>query len=143
MVIPKIVKNGDIVGQPFPGAQAGSGWMKRVIYPPHVQSKGTFFGVAEVHPGVSPHRWHTHVSDKAEGYSVEYPHDFEEIYYIIGGNGVVQWKEDGEIKEEKVGPGDTVFFPVGVGEHQLFNNGKDKIIMVFCGSPTPKVTVNR
>ncbi len=39
--------------------------------------------------------------EKAEGYEVKSPENFEEIYYIIRGAGVMQWKaEDGRIIKE-------------------------------------------
>lgn len=71
-----------------------------------------------------------------------YPENFEEVYHIISGNWVIQWKTDGgEVNEAKVGAGDTVFFSAGVGVHQLFNNGQEKIVMICCGGPTAKVTM--
>lgn len=138
----KIIGSNEVVPAPLPGAEgAKAGWIKRIVYPPHVITKGSFLGVAEFNPGYSVHRWHTHTRDKAEGYEVIYPENFEEIYYIVSGSGVIQWKtQDGKIKEEKVNPGDTMFMPVGVVEHQLLNNGIEKMVIVFCGSPTPKVT---
>lgn len=141
----KIFRSGDVESTSLPGAGGGNaGWIKRIIYPQNIITKGSFFGVAEANPGFSPHRWHRHISDKAEGYEVVYPKDFEEIYYIISGSGIVQWNtEDGRIEEEKVSAGDTIFFPVDVAKHQLFNNGTEKIVMVFCGSPTAKVTVTK
>jgi mannose-6-phosphate isomerase-like protein (cupin superfamily) len=117
-----------------------AGWMKKIIYPPKVITKGLFSGVAEVNPGYSPHRWHTHISDKFEEYEAIYPEDFEEMYFIVSGSGVVQWNtEDGKTKEEKVGAGDTILFPAGVGKHQLLNSGSEKMFIVFCGYPTAKV----
>ena len=99
-------------------------------------------GVSEVNPGYSIHRWHRHVTDKAEGYQVVYPENFEEVYHIIRGSGVIQWKpEKGGMREEKVKAGDTVFLPVDVVEHQLLNTGTEKMYLVFCGSPTPRVTL--
>ena len=137
----KIVRSMDIEPNPLPGAEGNVGWLKRIIYPPYVVSKGVWLGIAEVIPGHSPHQWHSHQKGhKFEGYEVVYPKDFEEIYYIYNGNGVVQWKtNDGKIKEEKVSSGDAIFFPVGVAEHQLFNSGTQKLSLVFCGSPTHKV----
>ena len=140
----KIIRGKEIEANNLPASGKEAGWMKRIVYPPHVVTEGSFFGTAEVNPGYSPHRWHTHTSDKAEGYEVIYPKDFEEIYHILSGSGVVQWKtEEGKIQEEKVGPGDTLFFPVGIAEHQLFNNGTDKIVLIFCGSPTAKVSLKK
>lgn len=141
----KIFRSSEIESIHLIGAGSPKGgWMKRIIYPENVVTKRTFFGLAEVNPGYSPHRWHTHTTDKAEGYEVVYPKDFEEIYYIISGRGIVQWNsEDGKINEEKVNAGDTIFFPTGVAKHQLLNNGTEKIVMVFCGSPTSKVTLTK
>lgn len=135
----KILKLNNIESRLLPGARSEEGgWMKRVVCPANVNTKGTVMGVSEVNPGYSPHRWHTHTIDRAEGYEIVYPEKFEEIYHIVRGSGVVQWKtEDGHIKEEKVGAGDTIFFPVGVAEHQLYNNSSEKIVVIFCGSPIP------
>jgi quercetin dioxygenase-like cupin family protein len=45
--------------------------------------------------------------------------------------------------EEKVSAGDTIFLPVNVAEHQLLNNGTEKMFVIFCGSPTPKVKLTK
>jgi mannose-6-phosphate isomerase-like protein (cupin superfamily) len=141
----KIFRSSEIESLQLVGAGSfKGGWMKRIIYPENVVTKRTFFGLAEVNPGYSPHRWHTHTADIAGGYEVVYPKDFEEIYYIISGSGIVQWNsEDGKTHEEKVNASDTIFFPTGVAKHQLLNNGTEKIVMVFCGSPTSKVTLTK
>jgi len=141
----KIFRLRDIESHPLAAIHSKEGgFIKRIIYPLNVNTKGLIFGFAEVNPGYSPHRWDAHIADKAPGFEVTYPKDFEEVYYIISGSGVVQWKtEDGEIKEEKVSAGDTKFFPIGVSEHQLFNNSTENIIMVYCGSPllSPKINI--
>jgi oxalate decarboxylase/phosphoglucose isomerase-like protein (cupin superfamily) len=142
MAEPKIIRASGVESAQLPGAkEIQAGWIKRILYSPKIQTKGVFFGVAEINPGYSVHRWHTHTEDKAEGYEVVYPENFKEIYHIIGGTGVMQWKPvDGQsIKEEKATAGDTIFMPVGIVEHQLFNNGNEKMVMVFCGHPTAKV----
>jgi mannose-6-phosphate isomerase-like protein (cupin superfamily) len=134
----KILRLKDIKSASIPGAGREAGWMKRIVHPANINTKSTFMGLAEVNPGHSPHRWHIHIKDKAEGYEITYPEGFEEVYHIIRGSGTVQWKTaDGQVKEEGVSAGDTIFFPPGVGEHQLLNNGSEKIYMVFCGSPLP------
>jgi mannose-6-phosphate isomerase-like protein (cupin superfamily) len=136
----KIIRSKDVEARPLPGAEEGAGTVKRIIYPPDVKTKGIFMGIGEAIPGYSPHRWHSHKHDKAEGYEVIYPDNFEEIYFIIQGTGVMQWKtKDDRIEEREVGPGDTIFMPVGVPEHQLFNNGREKMVLLYCGSPTPQV----
>ncbi len=145
MAYPKIIRPKDVKAMPLPGAGTeAAGWIKRIVYPPSVETKGAFFGIAEFAPGYSGHRWHTHVRDKSIGYEVVYPENFEEIYYIISGTGVMQWKTpDGKTEEKKVGPGDTIFMPIGIVEHQLFNDGPEKIVIVFCGSPPPQVTYTK
>jgi mannose-6-phosphate isomerase-like protein (cupin superfamily) len=139
----RVIKLHEAESQPIPGTTDDkAGFIKRIVYPPAVVSQGTFFAYAECNPGHSPHRWHTHLEDSAPGYKVEYPEEFEEVYYILSGRGKMQWKTDtGEIEEEPVGPGDTIFMPVGVTEHQLMNDGDEKIVMVACGYPIPKVTL--
>jgi mannose-6-phosphate isomerase-like protein (cupin superfamily) len=141
----KVIRLSDVKSNPLPGSSAkNAGWMKRVVYPQNAGAKGVFLGVVEAKPSYSPHRWHSHIKDKAKGYEVVYPKGFEEIYYIVSGRGVVQWKtEEGGMKEEKVRAGDVIFFPRGVSEHQVFNNGTKKMVVVFCGSPPPKVTLTK
>jgi len=138
-----VIRAEDVKPTPPPGESGKeAGWVKRIVYPPHAETKGAFMGIAEINPGYSVHRWHRHVTDKAEGYEVVYPKDFEEIYHIIRGNGVIQRKVgEGQIIEEKVSAGDTIFLPAGVVEHQLLNNGTEKMYLVFCGTPTPRVTL--
>ncbi len=137
----RIIRSDDVESRPLPGTAEEAGAVKRILYPPEVITKGLFMGIGEANPGYSPHRWHSHKHDKAEGYEVVYPDNFEEIYFIINGTGIMQWKtSEGKIEEKEVGPGDTIFMPVGVPEHQLFNNGEEKMVLLFCGSPTPKVT---
>ena len=138
----KIFRQRDIESSLLPASGEDAGIIRRIIYPPHVLTKGIFMGIAEVNPGYSPHRWHTHSTYKSEGYKVVYPENFEEVFYIVSGSGVMQWKnQDGRIRDEKVNAGDTIFFPVGVAEHQIFNNSNEKIVIVLCGFPTIKVTV--
>ncbi len=120
----KIIRSNEVETLDLIGAGGPKGgMMKKLIYPQYVKTRGVFFGTAEINSGYSPHRWHIHTADKAEGYEAVYPEGFEEIYYIVSGSGVVQWTtEDGKVKEEKVGAGDAIFFPSGVVKHQLLNN---------------------
>jgi mannose-6-phosphate isomerase-like protein (cupin superfamily) len=137
----RVIREKEVPSRPLPGAEEEAGAVKRIIYPPNVMTRGVFMGIGSANPGYSPHRWHAHHHDEAEGYEVDYPEDFEEIYFILNGSGLIQWKdEEGTIEEKEVGPGDTIFMPVGVPEHQLFNSGKEKMTILFCGSPTPRVT---
>ena len=97
----RIVRSDEVQPQNIRGLGKEAGQVKKII-----ATEKLFFNVDEVSPGFSPHHWHTHTKYKAEGYEVEYPGDFEEIYFILSGRGVIQWKtESGEIREQEVGPG--------------------------------------
>ena len=130
----KIVKSDAVQPQNIRGHGKEAGQIKRII-----TTEKLFFNVDEVSPGFSPHHWHTHTKYTANGVEVEYPADFEEIYFILSGRGTIQWKtESGEIQEQAVGPGDTIHMPPGVVEHQLLNNGTERIRMAVVGVPPPK-----
>ena len=132
----KIVRSDEVQPQNIRGQGKEAGQIKRIL-----ATEKLFFNVDEVSPGYSPHHWHRHTKYKTEGYEVEYPADFEEIYFILSGHGVIQWKTaSNEISEQAVGPGDTIHMPPDVVEHQLLNNGSEPIRMAVVGVPPPKRT---
>jgi mannose-6-phosphate isomerase-like protein (cupin superfamily) len=132
----KFVKEDEVQPQNIRGFGKEAGQVKRVI-----ATEKFYFNIDEVSPGFSPHNWHKHDKYRTESVEVEYPADFEEIYFILSGRGVVQWKtEAGEILEREVGPGDTIYMPPDVVEHQLLNNGTEKIRLAVVGVPPPKRT---
>lgn len=134
MAQPRIVRSDEVQPQNIRGLGKEAGQIKKII-----TTEKLFFNVDEVSPGFSPHHWHTHTKYKAEGYEVEYPGDFEEIYFILSGRGVIQWKtESGGSREQEVGPGDTIHMPAGVVEHQLLNNGTEKLRLAVVGVPPPR-----
>ena len=136
MAQPRVVKPDEVEPRNIRGLQKEAGQIKRIL-----ATEKLFFNVDEVAPGFSPHHWHTHGKYQAEGVAVEYPADFEEIYFILSGRGVIQWKtEGGEIREQEVGPGDTIHMPAGVVEHQLLNNGDENIRLAVVGVPPPRRT---
>lgn len=131
-----IVKAGDVQPQNIRGFGKEAGQVKRIIATPKF-----YFNVDEVNPGYSPHHWHRHDRYKTETHRVEYPADFEEIYFILSGCGVIQWKTDsGEVREQQVEPGDTIYMPPDVVEHQLLNNGTETIRLAVVGVPPPRRT---
>jgi oxalate decarboxylase/phosphoglucose isomerase-like protein (cupin superfamily) len=131
-----IIKADQVEPQNIRGLAKEAGQIKRVI-----ATEKLFFNVDEVSPGFSPHHWHRHTKYTAEGVQVEYPPDFEEIYFILSGSGVIQWKtESGEVAEQQVGPGDTIHMPPDAVEHQLLNNGTEKLRLAVIGVPPPKRT---
>jgi mannose-6-phosphate isomerase-like protein (cupin superfamily) len=132
----KIIRIDDVKPQFLRGLTEEGGQAKKII-----ATKKMYLNVDEVNPGFTPHRWHTHTTDKAEGYETDYPADFEEIYFILSGRGVIQWKtESGKIQEQEVGSGDTIHMPPGVGVHQLLNNGSEQMRLIVIGCP-PSRTV--
>lgn len=132
----KIIKSDEVKPQNIRGFGKEAGQVQRIV-----ATEKLFFNVDEVSPGFSPHHWHQHDHYTAEGVKVEYPADFEEIYFILSGMGVIQWKtESGEVAEQEVGPGDTIHMPAGVVEHQLLNSGTEKIRLAVVGVPPPRRT---
>jgi mannose-6-phosphate isomerase-like protein (cupin superfamily) len=132
----RIIKSDEVQPQNIRGQGNEAGQIKRII-----ATEKLFFNVDEVSPGFSPHRWHQHTKYASDGYAVEYAPDFEEIYFILSGRGVIQWKTDtGDIGEQAIGPGDTIHMPAGVVEHQLLNNSTEKIRLVVVGVPPPRRT---
>jgi oxalate decarboxylase/phosphoglucose isomerase-like protein (cupin superfamily) len=132
----KIIRSDEVKPQFLRGLSAEGGQAKRIIL-----TEKMFLNLDEVNPGFTPHRWHTHTKDKTEESEIDYPKDFEEIYFILSGRGVIQWKtESGEIQEQEAGPGDTIHMPPGIGEHQLLNNGPEKMILIVMGCPPPQKT---
>lgn len=145
VIAPTVIKKSEIQMMPCLTAKAGKGkdpgLLSLAINPPQVNTKALTAGTAEINPGFAPHAWHTHDFDKGEGFEVNYPNGFEELYYITSGSGVVQWEtEEGKVKELKVDKGDFIFFPIGVAKHQVLNTGSKKLTMVWAGTPTVAVT---
>jgi len=131
--VPKIIRSKDGLQLETPGG----GYGKRMISSP-VSGKMAM-GILYAERGKSPHRWHTHGKmDKSGSYEIHYPRGFEEGYLIVQGEGVVQWKVNGKIYEEKMGTGDAVYFPPGVVEHQLLNNSDKPLAVVYAFAPPVK-----
>jgi mannose-6-phosphate isomerase-like protein (cupin superfamily) len=132
----KIVRAADVQPQNLRGQPQEAGQVKRIM-----ASEKLYLNVDEVNPGHSPHRWHRHTQYEAGGQRIEYAPDFEEIYFILSGNGLMQWKTAaGEVREQAVGPGDTIHMPAGVTEHQFLNNGTEPVRLAVVGVPPPRRT---
>ena len=127
---PIVIKPED--GIAIKGVFGGHG--RRMLNASH--SKNLCMGILWCYPGESPHRWHSHEKpDQNAGFTVHYPEGFEEAYVVIQGKGLMQWKEDGEVKEIRVETGDTVYFPWGVHEHQLLNDQETPLAVVYATAP--------
>ena len=136
MVEPKVIRLVDVEPQNLRGQAREAGQVRRIV-----AGDKFFFNIDEVSPGCSPHAWHRHTKYLAEGCEVEYCADFEEIYFILSGRGSIQWKtDDGQIRCQAVGPGDTIYTPAGVVEHQLFNDGPETIRLAVVGAPPTRRT---
>ncbi len=67
---------------------------------------------------------------KPGGKDTQEPHDSDEIYYIIRGNGYLKInKKDYAVSEGKV------FFVAKNVEHNFFGNTEDLIVLYFFGGP--------
>jgi mannose-6-phosphate isomerase-like protein (cupin superfamily) len=127
----RIIKSDAVKTENLRGQGKEAGQVKRIV-----ATDKFFFNIDEISPGFSPHRWHRHTKYTTEGFEVEYAPDFEEIYFVMNGRGVIQWKgANGEIEQQEVGPGDTIHMPPDVVEHQLFNNGPETIRIGVVGVP--------
>ena len=132
---PKVIHSKDALSIEPPGGAYG----KRMISSSVSEKMG--MGILYVDRGKSPHRWHTHNKpDRSGGYEIHYPEGFEETYLVVQGEGVIQWKEKEEVYEEEVRTGDAVWFPAGVGEHQLLNNCDRPMIVVYAFTPAVGTT---
>jgi mannose-6-phosphate isomerase-like protein (cupin superfamily) len=132
----RVIKADEVKPQNLRGLPKEAGQIQRIIV-----TEKFHLNIDEVSPGYSPHHWHRHTKYTAEGVEVEYAPDFEEIYLVLSGRGTIQWKtEKGGVEEQEVGPGDTIYMPAGVVEHQLINNGAEKLRIAVVGVPPPKRT---
>ena len=132
----KIYRSKDVQPHNIRG-QSPEAWQVRRI----MASEKLYLNIDDVNPGYSPHRWHRHTQYEADGVKVEYAPEFEEIYFILSGTGLIQWKtEAGETREQTVGPGDVIHMPAGVVEHQLVNNGSEPVRIAVVGVPPPRRT---
>jgi len=132
---PVIIHSEDVELKIFPGG----GRAKRLIHPSTVGPTKLYFGVIEVDPGLSPHRWHTHTIDRGDGFEVLYTEDYEEAYYIIRGKGTMYWKAGDEERSKKVGEGDAIHLPIGVAKHQMTNTGRETMLMVWFATPPTRI----
>lgn len=129
---PILIHKGRTKSFPFPGG----GTITKIIYPDTVNSLKLFIGIGEAEPGASPHRWHRHVRDILGQGEIIYPDDFEEFYYVLKGQGTMQWKtEDGRIHEEAVAEGDAIYLPIQAVEHQILNTGDENMSVLYGGTP--------
>jgi mannose-6-phosphate isomerase-like protein (cupin superfamily) len=137
---PVIVRAADFVAH----ALHGSGAIRRAIYPDLTGSRRLFVGLAEFGPGEAPHVFHRHgtevVGPAGARRRLSYAEDFEEFYFVVEGQGEMQWRfDDGRECRQPVSAGDAVYFPPGVVEHRIFNSGSGTMRVLYGGTPPARV----
>lgn len=127
-----------------PHALHGAGTIRRAIYPDLTGSRRLFLGIAEFGPGESPHVFHRHgteiVGAPGRRRRLTYADDFEEFYFVVEGEGLMQWRlADGRSAARPVAAGDAVYFPPGVAEHRILNTGSTRMRVLYGGTPPARV----
>lgn len=138
--VPCIVTRQDQVSHPY----HGDGRLKKIIYPNTAGSKKLFLGIAVVPPGEAAHVFHKHEREMHGDRVLEYADDFEEFYFIVCGNGKMQWQIAGEeLHESSVEAGDAIYMPIGTCKHRVVNDGDVVMEVLYGGTPLAKITVER
>jgi hypothetical protein len=141
MAEPKIIRAGEVESAQLPGAKKiQAGWIKRILYSPKIQTKGVFFGVAEINPAIRFIDGTPTPRIKARGMKWFIPKFLRKFIILsVGWSNAMETGGRAKHQGRKSNCGKHHIMPVGIVEHQLFNNGNEKIAMVFCGHPTPKI----
>lgn len=133
---PRIVRRAEQPVHPL----HGEGRIRRIVYPTTVGSGKIFVGIAEVGPGETPHVFHRHTREIVGDVEVSYAEDFEEFYYVVAGEGTMQWRTaEGTLREAPVHAGDAVYFPPDVMEHRIVNTGRGTLGVLYGGTPPARI----
>lgn len=133
---PRIVRRSEQQVHPL----HGEGRIRRIVYPSTVKARRIFVGIAEVGPGEAPHVFHRHTREVVGDVELSYADDFEEFYFVVAGEGTMQWKTaDGALSETPLAAGDAVYFPPDVMEHRIVNTGQQTLAVLYGGSPPATV----
>jgi mannose-6-phosphate isomerase-like protein (cupin superfamily) len=110
-----IVNFKDIEGNP-PRTGGGGIW-RRLIGADKTES-GLVLGYGVVKPG-DGRGWHSH------------PPGEDEIFYVIEGEGMAEWKIDGKLYQKKISSG-SAFYTPGNMENNISNIGETDLLGVYC-----------
>ncbi len=110
----KIVNITQIDGKTPPN---GGGFWRRLITSTDTEA-GLIFGFGTIKPGEG-RGWHIH------------PAGEDEVFFLIEGEGLAEWKYEGEVQQQKIASG-TAFYTPGDMENNITNVGDSDLKCVFC-----------
>jgi len=110
----KITKLEEIEGKQPPD---GGGTWYRLIESADTEA-GLIFGFGRLKPGEG-RGWHSH------------PQGEDEVFFVIEGEGLVEWKFNGKPYQKKISSG-TAFYPPGDMENNVTNVGEGDLLSVYC-----------
>lgn len=99
----------------------GNAKARRIVTTKRTGARRAMLGICTIQPGAE-HGWHTH------------PPGEEEMNYIIGGSGLILWKEGRRERSQKVGKGDVIFTPEKVPNMQRCL-GRKPFVFLYAVSP--------
>ena len=95
----------------------GSGTWHRLIESADTEA-GLIFGFGRLKPGEG-RGWHSH------------PGGEDEIFYVIEGEGLAEWKHEGQTYRERVSS-ECAFYTPGAMENNITNVGDRDLLSVYC-----------
>jgi mannose-6-phosphate isomerase-like protein (cupin superfamily) len=74
---------------------------------------------------------------KAPGQGEAHPYPYDEAYYILRGQGLMEFFEAGNREAYEVGPDTAIFIPAGTG-HRITNTGDDDLVFLTLWPQRPQ-----
>lgn len=119
----------------------GQGAIRKLIYPDLTGSEALFVGLATVPPGQAPHVFHRHDTEIHGQTKITYSADFEEFYFVVSGQGDMQWIDDAHTQHDApVAAGDAIYMPRDCLAHRIYNSGSEDLRVVYGGTPPARIT---
>jgi len=104
----------EVEGKTPPG---GGGTWCRLIESADTEA-GLIFGFGRIKPG-DGRGWHSH------------PEGEDEIFYVIEGKGLAEWKFEGKSYKQEI-PSGAAFYTPGIMENNITNVGDKDLSCVYC-----------
>ncbi|MBM3215415.1 cupin domain-containing protein [Candidatus Poribacteria bacterium] len=112
----RVVKASDVMG--FSPAATESAYISRLL----VDSEGVGSTRLQInHATLKP--------GKAPGKGEAHPEPHDEAYYILSGQGLMEFWDKGEHEAYEVGPQTAIFIPAGTG-HRITNTGDEDLVFL-------------